>query len=108
MDFVREADDTAALRAVARENTLLLQIAAFEEAVEEDGSPLVAADCAAILSLCDMEPTELQIYEKMMEVYDKKSKSHFLFDIVELQVKRFLNAERFKAEAEQRPVPQLL
>jgi hypothetical protein len=28
-----------------------------------------------------------------------KAKSYFLFDIVEVQVKRFLNAERLKAEA---------
>jgi hypothetical protein len=47
-----------------------------------------------------MYPTELQIYTKMMEVYDH-AKSHFLFDIVEVQVKRFLNAERLRAEAEQ-------
>jgi hypothetical protein len=66
------------------------------------GSPFVSADRAAVLSLCDMEPTEIQIYTKMMDVYDK-AKSHFLFDIVELQVKRFLNAEMLKAEAEQVP-----
>ncbi len=49
-----------------------------------------------------MDPTELQIYTKMMEVYDR-AKSHFLFDIVEVQVKHFLNAERLRlrAEAEQ-------
>jgi hypothetical protein len=45
-----------------------------------------------------MNSTELQIYLKMMEVYDL-SRSHFLFDIVDPQVKRFLNAERLKAEA---------
>jgi hypothetical protein len=49
-----------------------------------------------------MEQTELLIYTKMMEVYDQ-ARSHFLFDIVELQVKRFLNAERLKAEAEHPP-----
>jgi hypothetical protein len=35
----------------------------------------------------------------MLEVYDK-ARSRFLFDIVELQFKRYLNAERLKAEAE--------
>ena len=49
-----------------------------------------------------MDATELQIYTKMLEVYDK-ARSHFLFEIVELQVKRYLNAERLKAEAEQQP-----
>jgi hypothetical protein len=102
LDLTRETDDTAALRSVARENTRLLQIAAFGEHIEDEDSLVVAADRAALLSLCDMEPTELQIYTKMMDVYDK-AKSHFLFDIVEVQVKRFLNAERLKAEAEQLP-----
>ena len=102
LDLTREADNTAALRSVARENTRLLQIAALEEQIEDEDSPFVHSDRAALLSLCDMEPTELQIYTKMMDVYDK-AKSHFLFDIVEVQVKRFLNAERLKAEAEQIP-----
>jgi hypothetical protein len=38
----------------------------------------------------------------MIEVYDR-ARSHFLFEIVELQVKRYLNAERLKAEAEANP-----
>ncbi len=62
-------------------------------------SPIKEADRAALLSLCDMDLTELQIYSKMVEVY-VRARSHFLFDIVEAQVKRFLNAERLKAEAE--------
>ena len=102
LDLTRETDDTALKRAVAKENTRLLQIAAFEDAVNDADSPIVEADRAAVLSLCDMDQTELQIYQKMMDVYDK-ARSHFLFDIVELQVKRFLNAERLKAEAETTP-----
>jgi hypothetical protein len=46
-----------------------------------------------------MDHTELQIYTKMLDVYDK-ARSHFLFEIVELPIKRYLNAERLKAEAE--------
>jgi hypothetical protein len=49
-----------------------------------------------------MDHTELQIYTKMLDVYDK-ARSHFLFEIVELPVKRYLNAERLKAEAEAPP-----
>ena len=45
-----------------------------------------------------MDNTEVQIYFKMVEVYDL-ARSHFLFDIVDPQVRRFLNAERLKAEA---------
>jgi hypothetical protein len=106
LDLAQDTDDTAALRSVARENTRLLQVAAFEEAVTDAASPLAEADRAAVLSLCGMDPTELQIYTKMMEVYDH-AKSHLIFDIVEVQVKRFLNAERLRAEAEQ-PVRTLL
>jgi len=78
LDLARDTDDTAALRAVARENTRLLQIAAFDEAVNDEDSPLVESDRAAVLSLCGMDQTELQIYTKMMEVYDR-AKSHFLY-----------------------------
>jgi hypothetical protein len=99
LTLARPEDDTAELRAVARENTHLLQIAAINDAVIDDASPLKETDRAALFSLCDMDLTELQIYTKMVEVCDK-ARSHFLFDIVELQVKRFLNAERLKAEAE--------
>ncbi len=45
-----------------------------------------------------MSDTEQQIYLKMVEVYDL-ARSHFLFEIVDPLVKRFLNAERLKAEA---------
>ena len=102
LDLTRPEDDTAALRLIARENTRLLQLGAIDDAIEDEDSPIVEADRAALLSLCDMEQTELLIYTKMMEVYDR-ARSHFLFDIVELQVKRFLNAERLKAEAENPP-----
>jgi hypothetical protein len=102
LHLMRDEDNTAALRQVARENTRLLQVGAIDEAVADDEDPVVEDDRAALLSLCDMDHTELQIYQKMMEVYDK-ARSHFLFEIVELQVKRYLNAERLKAEAEDPP-----
>jgi hypothetical protein len=85
-----------------KENTRLLQIGAIDEAVEDAGLPTVEDDKVALLSLCDMDHTELQIYAKMIEVYDR-ARSHFLFEIVELQVKRYLNAERLKAQAEANP-----
>jgi hypothetical protein len=66
--------------------------------VEDPASFVTETDRAALLSICSMNATELQIYLKMVEVYDL-ARSHFLFDIVEPQVKRFLNAERLKAEA---------
>ncbi len=94
-----EPDDTAEQRAEVARNTSLLQIGRVTELVEDDASPILEADRAAILSICSMSDTELHIlYLKMVEVYDL-ARSHFLFKIVDPQVKRFLNAERLKAEA---------
>jgi hypothetical protein len=107
LDLTRPEDDTAALRTIARENTRLLQVGVIGDAIDDAANPAVEGDRAALLSLCDMDQTELLIYTKMMEVYDR-ARSHFLFDIVELQVKRFLNAERLKAEAEAPPSHPLL
>ena len=76
-----------------------MQVAAISDEIADVHSPTEEADRAALLSLCDMDSTELLIYTKMHEVYDK-AQSHFLFDIVDPQVKRYLNAERLKAEAE--------
>jgi hypothetical protein len=81
LTLARPEDDTAELRAIARENTRLLQVAAFDDAVLDADSPIKEADRTALLSLCDMDMTELQIYTKMVEVYDR-ARSHFLFDIV--------------------------
>ncbi len=102
LDLTRDTDDTAVLLAIAKTNTRLLQVAAIADEIADVDSPTEETDRTALLSLCDMDATELQIYTKMLEVYDK-TRSHFLFEIVELQVKRYLNAERLKAEAEPQP-----
>ena len=98
LDLERPEDNTAELRAEAARNTRLLQIGRIDEMVEDPASFVTETDRAALLSICSMNATELQIYLKMVEVYDL-ARSHFLFDIVEPQIKRFLNAERLKAEA---------
>ena len=98
LDLARAEDNTAELRAEAARNTRLLQIGRVDELVADAGSMIQEADRAALMSICSMDLTELQIYLKMMEVYDL-ARSHFLFDIVDPQVKRFLNAERLKTEA---------
>ncbi len=84
------------------ENTRLLQVGVINDAVADLDDLSTEDDRAALLSVCSMDRPELQIYTKMLEVYDK-ARSHFLFEIVELQVKRYLNAERLKAEAEDQP-----
>ncbi len=83
LDLTRDTDDTAVLRAIAKDNTRLLQVAAIADEIADANSFIEEADRTALLSLCDMDATELQIYAKMLEVYDK-ARSHFLFDIVEL------------------------
>ncbi len=98
LDLTRAEDDTTELRAEVACNTRLLQIGRIDEMVDDAAILVMEADRAALLSICSMDATELQIYLKMVEIYDL-TRSHFLFDIVEPQVKRFLNAERLKAEA---------
>ncbi len=98
LDLARAEDNTAELRAEAARNTRLLQVARITELVDDAASFIAETDRAALLSICSMDNTEILIYLKMVEVYDM-ARSHFLFEIVEPQVKRFLNAERLKAEA---------
>jgi hypothetical protein len=88
LDLTRDTDDTAVKLAIAKTNTRLLQVAAIEDEIADANSLTEETDRTAVLSLCDMDATELQIYTKMLEVYDK-ARSHFLFEIVELQVKRY-------------------
>ena len=104
LDLTRPEDNTAELRTEAALNTRLLQVGRINEMVEEAAHYIVEADQTALLSICcSMDTTENQIYLKMVEVYDL-ARSHFLFDIVDPQVKRFLNAERLKAEALRPPM----
>ncbi len=102
-DLARAEDNTAELRAEAARNTRLLQVARITELMDDAASIIAETDRAALLSICSMDNTEMLIYLKMVEVYDL-ARSHFLFEIVEPQVKRFLNAERLKAEALAQPL----
>jgi hypothetical protein len=80
LDLTRAEDDTVELRAVAAHNTRLLQIGRIDEMVEDPSANFVVeADRATLMSICSMDATELQIYLKMIEVYDL-ARSHFLFD----------------------------
>jgi hypothetical protein len=98
LDLTRPEDNTAELRAEAALNTRLLQVGRINERVDDAAHLVIESDRTALLSICSMSTTEIQIYFKMVEVFDL-ARSHFLFDIVDPQVKRFLNAERLKAEA---------
>jgi hypothetical protein len=91
IDVAREEDNTVALRLAAEENTRLLQIGAIDETVNDAGLPTVEDDKVALLSLCDMDHTELQIYAKLIEVYDR-ARSHFLFERLRLRPKPILES----------------
>ncbi len=62
LDLTRDTDDTAVLRAIAKDNTRLLQVAAIVDEIADANSFIEEADRAALLSLCDMDATEIQIY----------------------------------------------
>ncbi len=91
LNVARNEDDTAEIRQAAARNARIALNQRIDELVADPNSPVAKPDRAALLSICSMNPTELQIYLKMMEVYDR-DRRHFLFENVDPQVKRFLNA----------------
>ncbi len=76
LDAARDEDNTAELRLEAARNARTAQNVMIDELIAEENSPVEESDRAALLSICSMDPTELQIYLKMMEVYDR-TRSHF-------------------------------
>ncbi len=62
MDLARAEDNTAELRAEAARNTRLLQIGRIDELLADVASIVVETDRAALLSICAMNATEVQIY----------------------------------------------
>ena len=56
-------------------------------------SPIVAADQPVLLSYCDLTVGEFQIFRTFLKVFND-AQCHFFFDIVSVEMTRFLNAER--------------
>ncbi len=93
----REGDEEIDAARAARELPLLQQhmveeMIAAEGVVEEEDCPLLATSIS-------MTQTEFDLLSELLRVFDQ-ARSHFIFEVCEPSVKRFLNAMRIHHEEE--------
>jgi hypothetical protein len=87
-----EQDDEGTA-AAAQANLALLQREALDDLITSDGNVVRAEDRAVLETCLDMTLTEFALLETLIRVYDH-ARSHFIYEICEPSVKRFLNATR--------------
>jgi hypothetical protein len=97
------ADANAAALEVARLALVTRQQARIDTWVADAGNPVVETDRLKLTIYCDLSAGEVEIYKEYVRVYDA-ALCHFFPDICELQVRRYLHAERVKAANATRPV----
>ncbi len=79
------------------ENLALLMRMAMDEVIAAEDNDLVDADRSSMEVMLEMTHTEFSLLETLVRVYDH-ARSHFIFEICEEAVKRFLNARRIRFE----------
>ena len=72
--------------------------------VADANSKVVEADRTVLTSYCELNLGEFNIFDEFVRVFDT-ARSHFVFEVVTPQVKRYLNAARITAESAAHPVP---
>ncbi len=92
----QEGDDVNGA-AAAEANLILLQRAALEELLNSEEHNLVEEDRVVLETCLEMTQTEFALLETLVRVYDQ-ARSHFVYEICEPSVKRFLNATRIRFE----------
>ena len=90
------ADANAAALEVARLALVARQQARIDTWVADAGNVVVETDRLKLTIYCDLSAGEVEIYKEYVRVYDA-ALCHFFPDICELQVRRYLHAERVKA-----------
>ena len=88
-----DADATAAVRA----NLPMLQRNALDELIASVDNEAVEEDRPVLDTCLEMTQTEFALLETLVRVYDQ-ARCHFVFEICEPAVKRFLNAIRIRQE----------
>ena len=80
-------------RDAARElaNLAILKRNALEELLADDDNEVEEADRPVMMTCLDMTQTEFDLLETLIRVYDE-ARSHFISEICDPPVKRFLNA----------------
>jgi hypothetical protein len=82
-----------------RANLALLKRNALEELLADDENDVEASDRPVMMTCLDMTQTEFDLLETLIRVYDE-ARSHFISEICDPPVKRFLNATRIRHEEE--------
>jgi hypothetical protein len=82
-----------------RANLALLKRNALEELSADDENDVETSDRPVMMTCLDMTQTEFDLLETLIRVYDE-ARSHFISEICDPPVKRFLNATRIRHEEE--------
>jgi hypothetical protein len=96
------ANATANAIAAADAALIVAQQTAIDALVADANSIVLETDRTVLTSFCDLSQQEFMVYDESVRVFDE-ARSHFVFDIVDEQVKRFLNAERLTNLARANP-----
>jgi hypothetical protein len=105
LEFQPEAD--AEVEDVNQENLALLCLNALEELIVNEENGVVEADRPTLTACLEITQTEFALLETLVRVYDH-ARSHFVSEICEPTVKRFLNAIRIRFEENEERMPFLL
>jgi hypothetical protein len=92
----QEGDDEDAV-AAAEANLPLLQRTALDELIAAADNEADEDDRPVLETCLEMTQTEFAHLETLIRVYDH-ARSHFVYEICEPSVKRFLNATRIRHE----------
>ncbi len=85
-------------------NLALLRMNALEELIADEENGVVEADRPTMRTCLEMTQTEFALLETLVRVYEY-SRSHFVSEICEPSVKRFLNAIRIRFEENEERMP---
>ncbi len=93
-----EPEEDAEAQIADAENLAILQRhALMEELVEGEDNDVTEEDRPTLTACLEMTHTEFALLETLVRVYDH-ARSHFISEICEPSVKRYLNAVRIRVE----------
>jgi hypothetical protein len=99
-----EPGEDAEAQATDAVNLALLQRHALEELVENEDNDVTEEDRPALTTCLEMTNTEFALLDTLVRVYDH-ARSHFISEICEPSVKRYLNAVRIRVEENTERMP---
>jgi hypothetical protein len=92
-----QPEDNEDAQAAAEVNLALLQTHALEDLVTDGDNDVTNEDMPTLTSYLEMTQTEFALLETLVRVYDH-ARNHFISEICEPSVKRYLNAVRICVE----------